>query len=694
MRRVPVLCVILLILISVNANVAPQSSYNYNEWREAVAAPEAYRFDFEITGGSIGISEFVRPLDACAGGGYIAIANSGANNIIMLNSDFTLSRVIGGFAAPDSVTGTFNNPSGVCLDESGRLFIADTGNRRIIVLKPDDSLSMIIENPELTGISASYLFTPTKLTYSELTGELYVVSQEMYDGILTFDNSGSFFGFIGAPRVSVSLADLFWRRIASDEQRAKLNLFLPTKYSNVCADASGYIYATVDVAVDDQASAQNKIRKLNPSGRDLMIREGIVPINGDFGGKPHSKFTDITARSDGMFSAVDTARGRVFTYDDRGNLLYIFGGTGNTLGSLRSPAAIISIGDKLAVIDSLACKLIVYSPTSYAMAIHESISHERAGRYDEAYDAFSRVLAMNMNLDFAYRSQSAIKYYEADYAEAMRLALLGGDRAGYSKAYSKLRRDQLVVGFGAGVIVVAALLLAIKLTAVYNRRRVASGYMPIALKSLRAISPATDRVCYAGYVMCHPFDGFWDLKHEKRGSSWAATFWLVSACVGYVVITELTGFILNPRNPDDYNVVIEALSLLIPVILWVVVNWALTTLVGGEGSLKDVYIATCYALAPFALIAIPATLLSRVLVAEEAVIYQLILYISVVWSLGLVFFGELVTHDFSLPKALLTVIGTIAGAGIVIYILLLFFTFFDQLVTFITEIARELRFRN
>ena len=31
-----------------------------------------------------------------------------------------------------------------------------------------------------------------------------------------------------------------------------------------------------------------------------------------------------------------------------------------------------------------------------------------------------------------------------------------------------------------------------------------------------------DSINYAFYVLFHPFDGFWDLKHEKKGTIRAA----------------------------------------------------------------------------------------------------------------------------------------------------------------------------
>lgn len=53
------------------------------------------------------------------------------------------------------------------------------------------------------------------------------------------------------------------------------------------------------------------------------------------------------ACSGGMYSVLDSKRGRVFTYDSQGNLLYIFGGRGDQKGQFNQPCALIYNGDEI-----------------------------------------------------------------------------------------------------------------------------------------------------------------------------------------------------------------------------------------------------------------------------------------------------------------------------------------------------------
>ena len=42
------------------------------------------------------------------------------------------------------------------------------------------------------------------------------------------------------------------------------------------------------------------------------------------------------------------------------------------------------------------------------------------------------------------------------------------------------------------------------------------------------------------------------------------------------------------------NIFAQIASVVVPLLLWVMANWCLTTLFDGEGSFKDIFIATSY----------------------------------------------------------------------------------------------------
>ena len=77
---------------------------------------------------------------------------------------------------------------------------------------------------------------------------------------------------------------------------------------------------------------------------------------------------------------------------------------------------------------------------------------------------------------------------------------------------------------------------------------------------------------FSFYVIFHPFKGFWDLKHEKKGSMQAALTILVLLIVTYILQRQYTGFIFNENDPKKLNVFTEIISVVLPFFLWATAN--------------------------------------------------------------------------------------------------------------------------
>ena len=59
----------------------------------------------------------------------------------------------------------------------------------------------------------------------------------------------------------------------------------------------------------------------------------------------------------------------------------------------------------------------------------------------------------------------------------------------------------------------------------------------------------------------------------------------------------------------------------------------------------------------------------------------------------LIFFGMMVTHDYSLGRNFLTTAGTIVGMVFIMFVAVLFSTLLGKLVSFVTNIVTELQYR-
>ncbi|WP_312371577.1 YIP1 family protein [Lachnoclostridium sp.] len=198
---------------------------------------------------------------------------------------------------------------------------------------------------------------------------------------------------------------------------------------------------------------------------------------------------------------------------------------------------------------------------------------------------------------------------------------------------------------------------------------------------------------YSFYIITHPFDGFWDLTHEKRGSMAAANILLLLLALCRVFELQYTSFLFMTVHWQYINMLIEVLAIVLPILLWCVANWSLTTLLDGKGKLKEIYMGTVYAFTPKILIGYSLILLSNVITLEEGVLYMYLQYFATIWSVFLVISAMMMIHDYSFSKAILSSLATIVGVGVIVFIFTLFFSLISDGVAYFVSLYKEIIFR-
>ncbi|MBR3741324.1 MAG: YIP1 family protein [Clostridia bacterium] len=198
---------------------------------------------------------------------------------------------------------------------------------------------------------------------------------------------------------------------------------------------------------------------------------------------------------------------------------------------------------------------------------------------------------------------------------------------------------------------------------------------------------------YGTYVIFHPFDGFWDLVHEQRGSLMAAHTWLFLFLLTYVMRLMLTNFQFITAPIQYINIYEQCGSLLFPFLILCLSNWALSTLFDGKGRFKDIYMAMCYALAPYVLIQLPMILISHMISFDEAAYYSVLSSVSVIWCVFLAFVGLMQVHDYSPGKNLVFLFASVFGALVILFLILVFFSLLSDAIGFFVSLYREVAFR-
>ena len=195
------------------------------------------------------------------------------------------------------------------------------------------------------------------------------------------------------------------------------------------------------------------------------------------------------------------------------------------------------------------------------------------------------------------------------------------------------------------------------------------------------------------YCMTHPLDGFWDLTHEKRGTYAAANTILIITLLTRILKLRYTSFLFLTVYWEDINIFLYIASILFPLALWVVGNWGLTTLFDGKGRLGQVYMATCYGMAPYPIIQIPLMIASNFVTIEEGQFYSVLSVISLVYCAFLIITAMGQIHDFGFGKNILFTIASLFAMLVMVFILMIFFSMISQGVAYFISIGRELMFR-
>jgi hypothetical protein len=198
---------------------------------------------------------------------------------------------------------------------------------------------------------------------------------------------------------------------------------------------------------------------------------------------------------------------------------------------------------------------------------------------------------------------------------------------------------------------------------------------------------------YSLYVCTHPLDGFWDLTHEKRGSMGAANIIIGLAVIVEVLRLTLTNFQFVKINMEYFNSLIVALRILLPVGLWTVANWSLTTLMDGKGRMFEIYMSVCYALTPYVIINMIMIILSQFITFEEGAIYWVLAGFAAVWTGILILSAMMMVHDYSLVKTVLSSLLTIVGMGVMVFIFVIFFSLISDAVSYFISLYKEILFR-
>ncbi|MDD3999569.1 MAG: 6-bladed beta-propeller [Bacilli bacterium] len=454
--------IILLLIISFIVPLKADAAYNYSPIGDVIASAEAMILNSIVDSSNLKDANgdevelvFGDLVDVFGFEDRVFLVDNSAGSVYVLNEKYEYLETFGNVDGP----GKLNKPRGIFVTDEF-IYLADTSNFRVAIYDHNYQFVREITTPDDPTFKQSpedengYNFMPIKIAVDR-TGRVYVIADQIFEGIVDFNPDGSFSRYVGANRVELSAWEAFWLMFTTEEQRKAQGYRLATTFINLNVDADGYLYT-----VSSSSEGEKVIKKLNYKGKDVLNRNGYVAPTGDVfiyngvDGVPEgrSEFIDITINEEiRIYSVLDRTRGRIFTYDFEGYLLYvggqinIDGDSGNQKSLFKSPLALTYYKNQILVIDGINKNLVVLDYTDFGNLVNEATKLGHIGKHSEAKAIWEEVLALNTNYFLAYAGIGKSLLREGNYEEAMENLRLGYDDYNYSKAYKQYRYNQMSI---------------------------------------------------------------------------------------------------------------------------------------------------------------------------------------------------------------------------------------------------------
>ncbi len=668
----------------------PYNDYTYNAYDQSVPTAPGYLPERLITGASLGIDGFKDPADIYYNNrDSVFLLDSGNSRIVVLSSeDLSLKKIIYPLDSSENSL-KLVEPTGIFVRPDGDIFIADKGAGAVYVFDSEGKQKDTIGCPDSDLLPDGFDYKPSKVAVDS-NGIVYVISYGCYNGALQFDQYYNFIGFYGSETVTMTaklVLEKMWAKIVPKSMSKNQARAVPVNYNNFDIDASDMIYTTRN----DVESNVSQVRKLNYYGNSLLVYKtaGNTRTYGDIetyydnkNGLIQSIISDIDVDPEGYFSILDTRRNRIFQFDKDSNLLFSFGGTSSQLGCFLEATSIETIGTDILVVDGKNCSITVFNITEYGALVRKVSALLSDGKYSETGDVCKEILRFDSKNTLANIGLGKSYQAAGEYRKSLEYFKVADDKLSYSNSFYEYRSALLNDMFVYIITAIAALFVAsIVISAVKKKKAVSDYYISISTKK------------YPFYVMMHPFKGQSSLRESKRGSVLIANIIVILFFAVNIFVRQNTSFLFSSSRKTDFNIVYTFVGTVVVFAVMVICNWAVGTLMDGEGKLRNIWISCAYALMPYVVFMIPITVISNALVLDESTFYYVAVWFIYAWVAIGIFMAIFEIQQFTMGKTIVAILLTLLGIIIVSALYAMAYSMLSQLISFIVTLFNEILMR-
>lgn len=658
--------------IPVSASQATSYTYTLDDENELVRTQDAYLPDRTIT--SLGL---VNPADMVIDeNNRLYIADTGNRRIVIFDLDTEkVVDIIDNNSVKDANFTGFNTPKGIYRTNNGEIYVADAGAKTVFRFSKDLKYVRQYDKPT-APIFADTNYEPSKVAVDS-GNNLYIVSEGVYTGIIQLAGTGEFLGYFTSNKTTLTPTQMFLKLIYNKEQEKSSALLntTPSTFSNVYVDMNGIAYSTC------MGKGTDLLKKHSTNGTNMF---GNPIISTD-------ALTDVTVDADGIIYASDT-NGFILVYTMSGELIFQMGAQVLDLdvSGLFTSLTTIAVDNhgNIWTADGEKGYIQSFTPTEYATTIYRALKEYEDGDYDAALEDWSYVLRLNQMSVLAHNGVAKAYYNDEDYDRAMEDFEIAGNREGYSNAFWEVRNKSIQKHLGTVLIILIVLIVLKIVIGLIDKKKVLKKKKRALSKKLKEL-PIIGEIGYAFKCNRHPINRYYDIRVGKNGSAIAATIIYVVFFGVYMLYQTSKGFIYQYTSVEDMDMGAVVVGFFAILILFIVCNYLVTSITDGDGTLKQVYMIPAYGLMP-AMISMLVTIgMSYVLTYNEAFILTVIMFIGVGWSIAVIFEGLSTVHDYDFKGTVISLIITIVFMLIAAIVVLIVIIMWEQLFDFLTTVGKE-----
>ncbi len=703
---------VLVMPVSMNAYATSTGTQNYVTGDDSYRMPIPQCYNVVDTINNIGSYEdedryFKNPQDIFVDSyDNIYIVDTGNDRVIKMNSSMETLAIFYG----DEESGKFNDPEGIFVEDDGDMYLADTGNKRILHLSPEGKFVEQFNNPD-SELTSGAAFNPSKLVVSP-TGYMYVIRGE---NIMAIDGSGGFSGLYGQTDIGYDLTEMILRMVASEEQKRSIAKRTASSYINLTMGKDGMIYATSMEREEGEIKKLNSIgtnvyRKYKTVGNSISnpitdfienkLLKSVVASNSfkfgeyfdDDGMYMEPIFRDIAVDDDGIVTVIEEQNGKVYQYDQEGNMLVAFGGLGESAGTFTRPAAIdVDSKGNLYILDRINANVQIFEPTEFILLVHQATTRYGEGDYANSFVLWQQVLDIDENYDLAHVGIAKTYYKQGEFKLSMDESKLVGNRDVYTQAFDEysyvvLRRHFVLILFLALAIIVGLYLLVTWL--IRTSKKAYWNFLSNKTKKMGIIQGLK----YAFHTILHPIDAMEGIRYNKANINMAVPFLLfLIAYVVRIAYIYIVHFPLASIEVADANLVFEAVKLLIVPISWIPASFAATSISDGETKFPEITFTSALSLAPYIVINLPLMFLSNIWSKSQQSWYGVFSVLAYIGMFLILFIAMMVLNNYTLKKTIGMMIVS-AGMMLVIWLVLgLVYVLTGRMIQFVFTILNEFK---